>query len=47
MITIQLLAFDLLIKTKNQMAYLRSLLLKPQACRAYLNFIEEINGKCR
>lgn len=35
-IVIRLLAYDLFRKAKNLMTHVRSLLLKPQACRAYL-----------
>lgn len=38
MIVIQLLAYDLFFKAKNQMTHVRRLLLKPQACSAYLIF---------
>lgn len=38
MIVSQLLAYDLFLKAKNQMTHVRRLLLKPQACSAYLIF---------
>lgn len=38
MIVIQLLAYDLFLRPKNQMTHVRKLLLKPQACSAYLIF---------
>lgn len=37
-IVIQLLAYNLFFKAKNQMTHVRSPLLKPQACSSYLIF---------